>query len=153
MLLLFMLVSIFTELLLRRRTSWKAHTERLALAISEIQFSSFKSSFLVRMFTVPILHWWKWFLLTTLLMMKVVRPRYQERDWSTPHCETNKCSYITYKIISFVIPGWRIISISATTPFNRWCYSFGCGDHPQIQRMEDFRSPPHPFCTLYLKIL
>ena len=68
---LFCLLVIITELLLRRRTSWGQHTESLVLPITWIILAIFWSSFPVRILIFPILHEWKFLFLTTLVDFKV----------------------------------------------------------------------------------
>ena len=65
----FCLLVITTELLFRRYTSWRQHTENLALAISWI--SIFWSYFPVRILIVPILREWKFLFLKTFVDLKL----------------------------------------------------------------------------------
>ena len=71
----FCLLVITTELLFRRHTSWRQHTENLALAISWI--SIFWSYFPVRILIVPILREWKFLFLKTFVDLKIIRPGFK----------------------------------------------------------------------------
>ena len=112
---LFCLLLIITELLLRRRTSWRQHTESLALAISWITLSIFWSFFPVRTLIVPILHKWKLLFLLKFVDLKIIRPKFKSVccQYLTPRqmCSSTRSS----KTDSFSSPSWRINSKSSTT--------------------------------------
>ena len=104
-----------TRLLLRRCTSWRQHTERLALEISLITLSIFWSYFPVGRLVVPILYKWKFVFLIKFVDLKTIRPKFKSAcgQYLTPRqmCRSTWSSKMDF----FSSPGWRSSNKSSTT--------------------------------------
>ena len=107
MFVLFSLMVIITELLLRRRTSWRQHTKSLVLAISWISICW--SSFPVRILIVPILHEWKFLFSIKFVDLKIIRPRFKNlRVYAVNTSPQDRCAIVHPRWICFlhVHPRW-----------------------------------------------